>query len=160
MEKAEVINSFSTSAFTSKTSLWESQPPWLRGKVWSKEDASLVEIRRVREYISRLDKPKSMGPDGMHPWVLRELADVIVKPLSIIFDWSWWLGELPEDWKTANVTCIFKKGRKEDPGDYRLVSLPLMPSKVMEPLILETTSKHIKDKKVITSNQHRFTKGK
>lgn len=72
MEKAEVTNSFSTSAFTSKNPnplLQESQTPSpdSGGKVWSKKDASLVEMDQVREHISRLDKTKSPGPDGMHP---------------------------------------------------------------------------------------------
>jgi len=48
--------------------------------------------------------------------VLRELADVIFEPLSIIFERSWRTGEVPEDWRKASVTPIFKKGKKEDPG--------------------------------------------
>ncbi|KAK4810939.1 hypothetical protein QYF61_013354 [Mycteria americana] len=55
----------------------------------------------------------------MHPRLLRELADVIARPLLIIFDRSWRLGEVPEDWRKANVTPIFEKGKKEDPGNYR-----------------------------------------
>jgi len=44
----------------------------------------------------------------MHPRVLRELADVIAEPLSIIFERSWRTGEVPEDWRKASVTPIFK----------------------------------------------------
>ena len=55
--------------------------------------------------------------------MLRELADVIAEPLSIIFERSWRTGEVPEDWRKADVTPSFKKGKKEDPGSYRLVSL-------------------------------------
>jgi len=74
--------------------------------------------------------------------VLRELADVIAEPLSIIFERSWRTGEMPEDWRKANVIPIFKKGKKEDPGNYRPVSLTSIPGKVMEHLILEViTSK-------------------
>ncbi|RMC14276.1 hypothetical protein DUI87_09367 [Hirundo rustica rustica] len=60
-----------------------------------------------------------MGPDGIHPRVMRELADELAKPLSIIYQQSWLIGEVPDDWKLANVTPINKKGAKEDPGDYR-----------------------------------------
>jgi len=67
MEKAEIINAFLPSSSTSKTSLQESQAPTTREKVWSKEDIPLVEMDQLREYINRVDKRKSMGPDGMHP---------------------------------------------------------------------------------------------
>ncbi|GAB0205890.1 mitochondrial enolase superfamily member 1 [Grus japonensis] len=101
-----------------------------------------------------------MGPDGMHPRVLRELADVIAVPLSIIFERSWRIGEVPEDWRKANVTPVFKKGKKEDSGNYRPVSLTSIPGEMMEQLFLEVISKYVEEKKVIGSGQHGFTKGK
>ena len=79
-------------------------------------DFPLVKEDCVRDRLSDLDVHKSMGSDGMHPRVLRELADVIAEPLSIIFERSWRTGEVPEDWRRASVTPIFKKGKKEDPG--------------------------------------------
>jgi len=39
-----------------------------------------------------------MGLDGIHPRVLRELAEELVKPLSIIYQQSWLTGEVPDDW--------------------------------------------------------------
>ena len=42
----------------------------------------------------------------------------------------------PEDWKRANVVPIFKKGRKEDPGNYRPVSLTSILGKLFERVIL------------------------
>ena len=53
-----------------------------------------------------------------------------------------------------------KKGKKEDPGNYRLVSLTSIPGNVMEQLILEVINKQEEEKKVIRSSQHGFTKGK
>ena len=65
----------------------------------------------------------------MHPRVLWELVDVIAEPLSIIFERSWRTGEVPAVWRKANVTLTFNKGKKEDPGNYRPVSLTLHPRK-------------------------------
>ncbi|PKU36535.1 rna-directed dna polymerase from mobile element jockey- hypothetical protein [Limosa lapponica baueri] len=114
---------------------------------------------QVREQLSELDICKSMGPDGMHPQVPRELAEVIAGLLSIIFERSWRTGEVPEDWRKANITPVFKKGKKEDPGNYRPVSLTSIPGKMMERLILGIILKHMEEKKAIRSSQHGFTKG-
>jgi len=91
--------------------------------------------------------------------VLRELEDLIAKPLSIIFERSWRTGEVPEDWRKAIVTPVFKKGKKEDPGSYRPVSLTSVPGKMMELLILDVISKQVEEKNVLRSSQHGFTKG-
>ena len=54
---------------------------------------------------------------------------------------------------------IFKKGKMKDMGNYK-VSLILIPGKVRDQLILKTIYKHMKDKQMIWSSQHRFMKGK
>jgi len=65
-----------------------------------------------------------------------------------------------EDWRKANVTPIFKKGKKEDPGNYRLVSLTSILGEMMEQIILEVIIKQVEKKNVTRSSQHGFTKGK
>lgn len=60
---------------------------------------------------------KSVGPNKMHPRILRKLADVI-KPLTIISEKSWQLGEVPGGWKKDSIGPIFKKGEKDKSGKY------------------------------------------
>ena len=48
--------------------------------------------------------------------MLRELAEVIAKPLSITYQRFLLTGEVLEDWRLASVTPIYKKGCREDPG--------------------------------------------
>ncbi|PKU47490.1 rna-directed dna polymerase from mobile element hypothetical protein [Limosa lapponica baueri] len=82
-----------------------------------------------------------MGPNGMCPQMLRKPGDVLAKPFSIIFERSSRTREISEDWRKVNVTSVFKKGKKEDPGNYRPVSLNSIPGKVMKQLILDVISK-------------------
>ncbi|KAK4816940.1 hypothetical protein QYF61_025763 [Mycteria americana] len=101
-----------------------------------------------------------MGLDGIHPRVLRELVEELAKPLSIIYQQSWLTGEVPDDWRLASVTPIYKKGQKEDPGNYRPVSLISVPGKVMEQIILSALNRHVQANQKIRPSQHGFMKGR
>ncbi|PKU42184.1 rna-directed dna polymerase from mobile element jockey- hypothetical protein [Limosa lapponica baueri] len=81
-----------------------------------------------------------------------------LEPLSIIYERSW-RTEVPEEWMKANITPVYKKGKKDDPGNYRPISLTSVPGKITEQLVLGVISKHIEDKEIIGRGQHGFTKG-
>ena len=64
---------------------------------------------QVRDYLRELDPCKSMGQNGLHPRLLRELICAHTRLLSVIFEWSWRLGKSPDGWRKANVVPIFSK---------------------------------------------------
>lgn len=83
IEKTDVLNAVFALVFTGKTSTAQSQALEMNGKIWSKEDLFLVEKDQIREHLNKLEKRKSVEPDGMHHQVLRELGNVIVRPCNV-----------------------------------------------------------------------------
>jgi len=96
----------------------------------------------------------------MHPTVLKELADVLTKRLSIIFKKSWLSSEDSSDWLKGNITPNFKKGRKEDPRTHRLVSLVSVSGKIMEQILLEVILRCVHNEELTHKGQCGFTKGR
>ncbi|KAK4825828.1 LOW QUALITY PROTEIN: hypothetical protein QYF61_002951 [Mycteria americana] len=143
-EKAEVLNAFFASVFHRKTSCSPgTQPPEREDRDGEQNEAPVIQGQM------------SMGPDGIHPRALRELAEVLTKALSILYQQSWLTREVPVDWKLANMTPIYKKGQKEDPGNYRPCQ-----RKVMEQIILSAIMQHVQDNQGIRPSQHGFMKGR
>ncbi|GAB0183641.1 mitochondrial enolase superfamily member 1 [Grus japonensis] len=115
----------------------------------------------VSDLLQHLDTPKSMGLDGIHPRVLRKLAEVLTKPLSTIYQQSWLTREVPVDWRLANVMLrIHRKGWKEDLENYRPVSMTSVSGKIMERIILYAIMRCIQDNQVTRPSQHGFMKGR
>ena len=80
------------------------------------------------DIIEKIDKMKpktSPGIDGITSSILKELNNIICKPLAIVFNKSLSEGFVPEDWRLANVTTMFKKGVKCKPENY-LINFPCL----------------------------------
>ena len=104
-------------------------------------------------------KIKSPGPDGVHPRVINELVDCISIPLSTIFNTSLATDKLPIEWKQANISPIHKKGSKTLPQNYRPVSITSVVGKIMEEIIRDTITVHMKENELLSKNLFCFIKG-
>ena len=88
--------------------------------------------------------------------VLREFAVEIAPALSCIFQRSLDTGILPEDWRRANISPVFKKGDRTKASNYRPVSLTSICSKVLEHILHSNISDHLDQYNVLCEEQHGF----
>jgi hypothetical protein len=77
-----------------------------------------------------------------------------------LFEKSYRNGVVPEIWKKANVTPIFKKGKRTDPANYRPVSLTSVLCKLMEKLVRSVIVNHLCENKLLSIHQHGFVNRK
>ena len=97
----------------------------------------------VHRELTTLDVNKAAGPDGIPTILLKMCADQLAVPLCHLFRKTLVSGKLPQDWKHAKITPIFKKGSRKKPGNYRPVSLTSQPCKVLERIIRKHISQHL-----------------
>jgi len=69
----------------------------------------------LRVCISKLNCNSSARPDSFPPMSFKHLLNELTEPLVVLFRVFMKLGEVSAQWKTANVTPIFKKGASSDP---------------------------------------------
>ena len=123
-------------------------------------EAMMLNREKIKKKLDKLNISKSPGPDGIHPRILKELSNTISTPLSVIFQTSIDTGELPEDWKCANITALSKKGNKKVAGNYRPVSLISIICKLMETLVREDIIEHMNLNKRFSRKQFGFISGR
>ena len=66
-------------------------------------------LTTVLSELRNIDANKAVEPDGIHGTVLKMCAATLTFPITKIFNLSFSLGQIPSDWKTANVVPVHKK---------------------------------------------------
>ena len=118
-----------------------------------------IDENGVLKLLGTLKPKKAAGPDQLRPQLLRDLRQAIAPILTQVFKTSLETGQVPEDWKTANVCPIFKKGSKNKAENYRPVSLTCICSKMMEHIIVSQINTHLKKNNILVPYQHGFREG-
>ena len=149
-----VFNSFFSSIFTKENDLNIPTPT----RVCTGEVLSSVSINTdgIKSKIDKLKLKSGPGPDKFGPFVLKNLRDELAIPLNLIFNKSLTRGEVPDDWKCANITPIFKKGSRSCAENYRPISLTSIICKLLESLLLDGIVSHLSSLNLLNSSQHGF----
>ena len=156
---AGMLNEFFSSVFTSEDLENVPKPETL---YHGDEPLCDVEILpgKVKKKIDAMRSNAAPGPDKLCPRLLKGISDQICSPLATIFRKSLDEGVVPEAWRMANVTPIFKKGSKTNVGNYRPVSLTSVLCKVMEGLLKDVLMKHLLQNQLLNASQHGFMQRK
>ena len=108
-----------------------------------------IQLDVINKKLISLWADKAAGDDNLSPRILKAVSDEIAYPVAMIFRRSLDIGCVPHDWRTANVTPIFKKGSRHQAGNYRPVSLTSQICKVVESIV-----RHLNDNNLIINSQH------
>jgi len=114
----------------------------------------------VMKKLSKLRQDKAPGADNIQPRFLKEIAKEVCHALTIIFRKSLDQGEIPDDWRTANVSPIFKKGSRSKVSNYRPVSLTSQVSKIYESILRDAIMEHLVKNQLLRDSQHGFLRGR
>ena len=156
-EICEVLNKKFQSVFTSESRFEQDENEQANPHILTN---ICITRKEVEEEMKKLDKGKANGPDEISNWVLRECADELSIPLHIIFRESIRQGKLPNIWKKANIVPLFKKGNRQNPLNYRPVSLTSIVGKILEKLIRKMWVNHLEKNNMLTEGQFGFRNGK
>jgi len=120
----------------------------------------VISTESVKRLLDSLDGSKSSGPDGLHSYPLKACSAGVATPLSLIFTKTIVEGRIPEDWRKAFVVPLPKGGDRQDPDNYRSVSLCCICSKLCEKIIHNMLMERLNSVGYNDILQHGFTAGK
>ena len=154
--KAEVLNKQFKSVFTKENP--ESDLRFVGNKTNSIGTLT-IQTKGVTKLLQELSPSKASGPDNIPNRILKETATQISPFITKLFNQSLQIGKLPKDWNKANVTPIYKKGNRQDPANYRPVSLTCVSCKLMEHILCKHILSHLETHNILTDRQHGFRSG-
>lgn len=114
----------------------------------------------VEKLLRNLRPDKAVGDDELSPRLLAAISKELSSPVASVFRKSLDTGIVPRDWRTANITPLFKKGHRSSVINYRPVSLTSQIVKVMETLLRDAIVQHLDKHGLIRDSQHGFRKGR
>ena len=112
----------------------------------------------VKKLLKGLNPSKALGPDELHPRVIKELATEVGLVFAHLFQQSIDKGEIPKEWSLANICPLFKQDDRPLACNYRPVSLTCVPCKLLEHIVCSNIMAHLDEHRLLSENQHAFRK--
>ena len=153
--KANLLNDQFVSVFTREDS---SSLPDLGDSPHPDVPAFEVSIEGVQKLLSNIKPHTASGPDNIPAYLLKEGAAELAPVLTLLFNATLHQGKIPHDWKSADVSPIFKKGDNHKPANYHPISLTSIICKLMEHIIHSQIIHHLDQHGLLTNRQFGFRK--
>lgn len=119
-----------------------------------------VTSKETLNELLHLNPNKPNGPAEVPAWALRDAAQSIHIPLTIIVNNSIRQCIFPHELKKAEVTPIFKSGDAQDPTNYRPISITAPLAKIFERLLLQQINAYLDDQHILIDQQFGFRKAR
>ena len=118
----------------------------------------VITIPGVQKLLKNLKPNKASGPDNIPSKFLRETAAELAPALTSLFKASLHQSKIPNDWRHARVSPLYKSGKSDrsKPANYRPISLTSISCKVMEHIICSNLMRHLDECDILTDFQHGF----
>ena len=156
-EKANILKSYFASVYTKE--LLDEIPKLTLGQA-PKQSKMSITVEMVKRLIHDLNVHKSPGPVWIHPGFMQELSAELCIPLTMIFEKSIESAQLPDQWKVASVSAIFKKGNKKLASNYRPVSITSIVCRTFEKIIRDHIVSFLMEHGLLSNFKFGFMKGR
>lgn len=110
--------------------------------------------------ILKLKNSVSRTPDAIPSLYIKKTSANLVRPLHFLFNYSMATSTIPTLWKKAIVVPIYKKGKRNDPTNYRPISLTSVLCRLLERIIHNHIFMHMMENQIISEAQHGFMTGR
>ena len=159
LEKAELLNSTFSEVYQRESA--SSDMPQMGLSPYSEMPDYEILPDGVLTLLKKQRENKAAGSDGISPVLLRNLAEVLARPLACLYNKCYDLGMCPRMWCSAFVCPIYKsRGSRSDPNMYRPISLTPICCKIYEHILVSNMMKFFDEKKIIKDEQFGFRRGR
>ena len=155
-EKAQLLNKQFSSVFTEEAT--DVLPQIMSNKQYPGIGSLVITVKGVEKMLINLNANKAAGPDDLHGKLLKNTVKKSALLIHAIFQCSIESGVIPEAWKKAIISPVYKKSDRSDPANYKPVSLTCISCKILEHIINRPILDHLDKHNILADAQHGFRK--
>ena len=152
--KSKLLSDQFKSVFTIDTP--DTKDTRLHGPHYPPIDDLFIDEKGVQKLLEDLNPSKASGPDQIPAKLLKILAPELTPAITKLFRQSVLSGTLPGSWKQAWISPVYKKGNRNEPANYRPVSLTCILCKTLEHIFCTHIRRHLDRHGILTPDNHGF----